>query len=205
MRTIQILSILILLSISNAQESGPVHRGSDYFRIQPGKSWYIDMRGRDGQLVSMYRRYSIEEHVSSESSQVPVKIESFMYGKLFREMIEVYRIKPDGEIEHEINIIGGRFERFDPPKVYLPAEMRIGTHWSIKELSGDVFQLSIEEFIDELKLPNGLIINDVVRVKEDYQSESGESLIYVHKYYGKGMGYLGSQFSDGHWFEVLRP
>ena len=79
MRTIQILSFLILLSISNAQESEPVHKGSDYFRLQPGKSWYIDGRSAEGQQLSIYRRYSIEEHVSSKSSQVPVKIESFMY------------------------------------------------------------------------------------------------------------------------------
>ncbi len=205
MRTIQILSILILLSLYNAQESEPVHKGSDYFRLQPGKSWYIDGRGVDGQQLSMYRRYSIEESVSTTSSQVPVTVESFMYGKLFMEVIEVYRIKPNGEIEHEKTIQNGQFQGYDPPKVYLPAEMRIGTHWSIKERSGDVFQLSIEEFLDELKLPNGLIIKDAVKVKKDYQSEGGESLVYVYEYYGKGMGYVGGQFSNGQWFELLRP
>ena len=204
MRNIKILSILILLSISSAQEAEPIHKGSDYFRIQPGESWYIDGRGRDGQQVSMYRRYSIEEHVSSESSQIPVKIESFMYGMLIMKMIEVYRIKINGEIEHEKTIQNGEFQGYDPPKVYLPAELRIGTQWSIKDRGGDEFQLSIEEFFDELKLPNGLILNDVVKVKQDYQSEGGESLVHMYEYYGKGIGYIGGQFSDGHWFEILR-
>ncbi|MBW8035636.1 MAG: hypothetical protein FVQ79_08405 [Planctomycetes bacterium] len=205
MRTIQILSILFLLSMSNAQESEPVHKGSDYFRLQPGKSWYIDGRAADGQQLSMYRRYSIKEHVSATSSQVPVTIESFMYGRLFMEVTEIYRIKPNGAIEHEKTIQNGRFHTYDPPNVYLPTEMRIGTQWSIKERSGDVFQMSIEEFLDELKLPNGLIFNDVVKVKRDYQSESGESLVYVYEYYGKGMGYIGGQFSNGHLFELLKP
>jgi len=205
MRTIQIIAILILLSTLNAQESEPVHRGSDYFRLQPGKSWYIDGRAADGQQLSMYRRYSIEEHVSPTSSQIPVTVQSFMYGRLFMELTEVYRLRPNGAIEHEKTIQNGRFHTYDPPNVYLSAEMRGGTQWSIKELSGDVFQVSIEEVLDELKLPNGLIIKDAVKVKKDYQSETGESLVFVYEYYGKGMGYVGGQFSNGQWFELLRP
>ena len=27
----------------------------------------------------------------------------------------------------------------------------------------------------------------------------------VYEYYGKGVGYVGSQFSAGHWFEILKP
>lgn len=205
MRIIQILSILILLSISSAQETERVHKGSDYFRLQPGKSWYIDGRAADGQQLSMYRRYSIEEHVSATSSQFPVTVQSFMYGMLFMEVTEVYRIKPSGEIEHEKTIQNGRFHTYDPPNVYLPTEMKIGTHWSIKERSGDVFQMSIEEFLNKLKLPNGLIITDAIKVKKDYQSESGESLVYVYEYHGRDVGYIGGQFSNGQWFELLRP
>ena len=72
MRTIQFLPFIILLSIINAQEVEPVHKGSDYFRVEPGAVWYIDGRTAEGETLSIYHRYSISEQLSPTSSQIPI-------------------------------------------------------------------------------------------------------------------------------------
>lgn len=203
MKTNIILSILILTTLLGAQETGTIARGSDYLCTQPGKVWYIDGWGSDGRPVAMNRRYSIPDHIAPNSAQVPVKIESFIQGMKFMETIEVYRIKGDGSVFHEKSQMGGIFKTFDPPQMQLPARLEVGTRWSITEPSGDVFHLRIEEAIEKLKLPNGLIINNAIKIAKEYRY-SAEHGVTMFEYYGRGLGFIGSQLSDGKWAEVLR-
>ena len=204
MRNNQFLSLVILLSIANAQGSELVRKGSDYFRADPGAVWYIDGRTPEGQILSMYRRYSIPEHMPATSTQIPVTMETYLYGRLVNIVIEVYRIRPNGAVECEKALRNGRFHTYDSPNVYLPAEMQVGRQWSSKEQSGDVLQMRIEAFFEELELPNGLVTKDAVKIRKDVLDDAGELFGSVYEYYGRDIGHVGCQFVEGHWFEILR-
>lgn len=207
MRTIQIISILLLQSISIAQESNRVLRGVDFFPVEPGMIHYYDMLNEDGKPVSMYTRVSIENHVSSKAIQIPVKTTRFFLGTIMRETIDVYRIKSDGKVVHE-STLNGQFQKLSALNTYLPADIRVGEKWGYRDPSGDVFQNRIVELIDTIHLPNGLVINDVIKVETSYTPPGyNEEVTSQFKYFAIGKGYLGFQFTDseGKWTEVLRP
>ncbi|UCH64112.1 MAG: hypothetical protein JSU77_06735 [Fidelibacterota bacterium] len=205
MKNIQILTILTVLSALSSQELNQIHRGTDYFTVEPGKTWYIDTVNREGQLLSAYRRYTIESHTPKGSVQIPVKVESFFLGTILFQWTEIYRVNPDGGIDHEKTVRNGRLENYDPPRIYLPAELKLGSRWSYSEPTGDVYISQVMAFIDTLSLPNGLIVNDVVKIKKDWTSENGELRTSLFQYFADGMGYVGMHFSGEGWVEVRRP
>ncbi len=204
MRVVQFLPLIIVLASAHGQEEEISYTGADYFRFKPGAQWQMIILGGDGGEAG---RTTFAEPSAATKDKIGVLSQTKISGIIGGKTVQIFALGEDGTVllkswASEIGTSGQIInQEFDPPQIYLPAKLKIGTKWSFEEPTGDIHNCEITDRILVFDLPNGQTFIEVLEVRVVLQS--GSTGITLHKYLAPDYGIIGTKMPNGRWYEYL--